>query len=121
MLRRQKNYKLNFTDKPSIAENFTDCKLEAELGTPTHIQMVVNSFPEPEVSWIVSAGGKLGYWTVKNNGDRSYLIKTTILPKEDIHIGEYKIRIRNEVGSTDVIIHLVCMSLHYLMKIDNPS
>ncbi|CAC5356026.1 unnamed protein product [Mytilus coruscus] len=93
--------------KPSVAEKYTDYKLEAELGNPTKIRMVVNSFPEPEVSWILSAGGKLGYWIVKTNGDRSYSIKTTILPKEESHIGKYKIRIRNDVGSTDVIINLV--------------
>ncbi|XP_076114605.1 neural cell adhesion molecule 1-like isoform X1 [Mytilus galloprovincialis] len=92
---------------PTVAGNFTNYKYEAELGQPIKITLIIDSFQKPDISWTVPAGGKLGYWTVSAKTDHLYSVSTTILPEEESHLGEYEMRIRNDVGSIDVIIELV--------------
>ncbi|CAC5412856.1 unnamed protein product [Mytilus coruscus] len=92
---------------PTVADNFTYYKYDAELGQSTKISLIVDSFQKPEIAWTMSAGGKLGYWTVATKNDHLYSISTTILPEEESHLGKYEMRIRNEVGSIDVVIKLV--------------
>ncbi|VDI54840.1 Hypothetical predicted protein [Mytilus galloprovincialis] len=60
-----------------------------------------------EVTSSAGTGGKLGYWTVNAIKDHLYSVSTTILPEEDSHLGEYEMRIRNDVGSIDVVIELI--------------
>lgn len=100
-------------DMPTVAGNFTNYKYEAELGQPIKITLIIDSFQKPDISWTVSAGGKLGYWTVNAKTDHLYSVSTTILPEEESHLGEYEMRIRNDVGTIDVIIELVCKNLNY--------
>lgn len=81
-------------------------KYFTETGIPVKIQINVNSFETPTVSWIsLNKHGKQGTWEVKNGKHlNAYILSSNVMPTKAEHFGNYVARIRNSRGREDISI-----------------
>jgi hypothetical protein len=91
------------SDKPeSIKSKY---HVNTLVGIPVNISILVNSYIRPVVSWTYSAGGRQGIWTIVKHGNSSnFMICSSVVAESNHHIGSYGLRVRNDVGSLDLIV-----------------
>lgn len=98
-------------DKPYLQKNESNPKLfEAVINYPTHVDVMIQSFPRPECSWTDTNGGKLAIIKVAEIRADVFAVSSTIMLQKESQFGLYGIRARNLYGSIDIKINLVCKS-----------
>ncbi|VDI12913.1 Hypothetical predicted protein [Mytilus galloprovincialis] len=113
----QANINITVRYKPYLQKNESNPKLfEAVINYPTHVDVMIQSFPRPECSWTDTNGGKLAIIKVAEIRADVFAVSSTIMLQKESQFGLYGIRARNLYGSIDIKINLVSrvVSIHPL-------
>lgn len=79
--------------------------------------MDVRSLFTPTISWSETSGDTVGIWNVAKIDTENYTISSTIVPKSESNFGQYGITVRNDAGSSRVVIQLIQDGLFYSVAI----
>ncbi|CAG2256626.1 TTN [Mytilus edulis] len=93
--------------KPRVMSHSNTLEIESDFEKPSFISFTIASGTKPNISWTNIYGGKIGYWNVQDIGEEIFNVSSTIFPLEKSQLGQYSVRVLNNIGSIDLNIELV--------------